>query len=433
MQLFSTNSPQQSVSLRQAVLEGLPKDNGLYMPKQISPLPKSFFQALPSLSFPELSFQVAHHLLGESISSEKLREIVFDAMNFDTPVHWLDSQTGILELFHGPTLAFKDVGARFMARLMGHFVENDPETLTILVATSGDTGGAVASGFFQTPGIEVVILYPKGKVSPLQEKQLTTLGHNVQALRIDGSFDDCQAMVKSAFLDQELQSKRRLSSANSINIARLIPQSFYYFRAWQQVENPEHPLCFVVPSGNFGNLTAGLFAAKMGLPIAHFVAATNANDVVPQYLAHGKYLPRPSVRTISNAMDVGRPSNFVRMDSLFDSDWQMMRQMISGFAYNDTQTREAIRKVEDKFGYIIDPHGAVGVLAWEAFRRQHPQYQGIILETAHPAKFLEVMAESLDKTIDLPPAMAALVDKKCVCTDLPASFDALKSELLAHA
>jgi len=313
MKLYSTKNPEVLFSLKEAVLKGLPDDNGLFVPDNISSLPSSFFERLPELTFSELAYEIVEHLFEGSIPEEDLKKIISTAINFPAPLIKLDEQTSVLELFHGPSLAFKDFGARFMAQLMGYFNRGEDKDLVILVATSGDTGGAVAAGFYNTLGIKVVILYPSGRVSPLQEKQLTTLGGNVSAIEVEGSFDDCQALVKKAFLDKSLTDNIRLSSANSINIARLIPQSFYYFEAYKQLgKNPKAPV-FIIPSGNFGNLTAGLLAKRMGLPIAHFVAATNKNDIVPSYLSSGEYNPKPSIATISNAMDVGNPSNFYRM------------------------------------------------------------------------------------------------------------------------
>ncbi len=433
MQLYSTNNPSVAVSLREAVLAGLPPDNGLYMPAVIPTLSPAFFQEMKGASFAEMSFAVAQCLLQGSVPEKKLREMVAGAISFDAPLVSLDEQTQVLELFHGPTLAFKDFGARFMARLMGYYVQGSTGDLTILVATSGDTGGAVASGFLQTPGIQVVILYPSGKVSELQEKQLTTLGHNITAIEVDGTFDDCQALVKQAFLDAELQAMLRLTSANSINIARLIPQMFYYFRAWQQIPASQSPPVFVVPSGNFGNLTAGLIAQRMGLPVAHFVAATNLNDVVPQYIQSGIFASRPSVRTISNAMDVGNPSNFARMQDLFGQSWVGFKDQISGYAFDDAQTRRAIQTVYERYGYTLDPHGAVAWLAWEAYREAHPGSKGILLETAHPAKFLEEVEMQTGETVKIPGRLARLQHRKKAAHFLGKDFRAFKGWLTDFA
>ncbi len=417
MQLYSTKNKKNLVSLKEAVMKGLPDDNGLFMPENILPLPDHFFTELPTMSFVEIAQAVVTHLIGDDIPSQTLNELVAEAFNFSVPLLKLDDKTSVLELFHGPSLAFKDFGARFMARLMGYFNQAEKEQLIILVATSGDTGGAVASGFYQTPGIEVVILYPSGKVSPLQEKQLTTLGHNITALEVDGTFDDCQAIVKQAFLDKELNQQLRLSSANSINIARLIPQSLYYFEAFKQLQIAGNtlPVVFSVPSGNFGNLTAGILAKKMGLPIEHMIAATNSNDIVPKYLKTGQYEPKVSVRTISNAMDVGNPSNFARLKDLYKKDQcntcDMMGKDIKGYSFDDAQTRMAVKDIDDNFQYVIDPHGAVGYLALKEYQKIYPETAGVILETAHPSKFIEDVEDILNKKIEVPIRLAKLADE----------------------
>lgn len=432
MQLYSTKNKDYIVSLKEAVMQSLPPDNGLYMPTSIQPFDATFFDTIEQFSFAELSFEVAKQLLGTSIDTNVLQDIVFDAIDFPAPLIHLNERMRILELFHGPSLAFKDFGARFMARLMSHFNTGEDKELTILVATSGDTGGAVAAGFYKTPGIRVIILYPKGKVSDLQEKQLTTLGHNITALEVDGTFDDCQAIVKAAFLDSQLNQDFRLSSANSINIARLIPQSFYYFDAYRQIADKNTELAFCIPSGNFGNLTAGLIAKRLGLPVAQFIAATNANDIVPQYLDSGNYVPKTSVSTISNAMDVGNPSNFQRMEDLYGSLWKEMRTDISGFSYSDKQTRVAIREVKDHYGYTMDPHGAVGYLALKDYQQSHPENLGIILETAHPAKFLPVMNPVLGKdTIHVPERLADLATKEKVAIQMSTAFEDFKAWMLS--
>ncbi|MEI6409884.1 MAG: threonine synthase [Bacteroidota bacterium] len=433
MQLYSTNNPDLRVSLKEAIFKGLPDDNGLFMPVTIPQLPKEFFEHLPDLSFQEIAYTVARTLIQGEIPDEDLRGIIERSMNFPAPVVKLDDRTFVLELFHGPSLAFKDFGARFMAETMSYFNRAESKELVILVATSGDTGGAVAAGFHKTPGIQVVILYPSGKVSPLQEKQLTTLGHNIRALEINGTFDDCQALVKQAFLDQETTQKIRLSSANSINIARLIPQSFYYFEAFKQVRalGNQAPIVYAVPSGNFGNLTAGLFAKRMGLPIEHFIAATNANDVVPEYLKQGQFTPRPSVRTLSNAMDVGNPSNFARMLDLYRSTWNMMRNDIAGYAFDDSQTESAMRQVLEQHDYIMDPHAAVGYLALLEYQLKHPEHAGIILETAHPSKFIEDVSRILDQEIPIPERLAALGNRTKEAVPLGTDFNSFKDWLLS--
>ncbi len=430
MQLYSTNNKQNIASLSKAVMKGLPDDNGLFMPVEIPKLPASFFENLESYSFQEIAFEVCKTLFQGCIPEADLQGLIQKAVNFPAPVVSLDEETHILELFHGPSLAFKDFGARFMAQLMSYFNQGNNKELVILVATSGDTGGAVAAGFYKTPGIKVVILYPSGKVSLLQEKQLTTLGHNIEAIEVEGTFDDCQALVKQAFLDKDLNEKIRLSSANSINIARLIPQAFYYFEAFKQLKDKSRPVAFVVPSGNFGNLTAGLLAKLMGLPIDKFVAATNANDVVPQYLETGDYKPRPSVPTISNAMDVGAPSNFARMLDIYGKSWSDMKSDIHGFSYNDAETRVGLKEVYDKYGYVIDPHGAVGYLALRDFQKSYPNFQGVVLETAHPSKFVDEVEQTLNTSISIPERLESLREKKKEATLMDTSYDSFKPYLL---
>ena len=440
MQFYSTNDPSHRVDAKEAIFRGLPADNGLYMPERITHLPDQFFRELSEMSFVDIGMRVSRQLLGDEIPDADLYGIVKDTLTFPAPVVPLDEQKYILELFHGPSLAFKDFGARFMSRLM-HYYNDDPQPLTILVATSGDTGGAVAAGFYDTPGIEVVILYPSGKVSDLQEKQLTTLGKNVHALEVNGSFDDCQALVKQAFLDKELRRELRLSSANSINISRLIPQAFYYFEAFKQLGDGD-PVVFTVPSGNFGNITAGLIAKKLGLPVHHFVAATNRNDVVPKYLTEGKYQTAPSVATLSNAMDVGAPSNFARMANLYGhvvgtenlsaNTHSGMKSEITGFAFDDESTESAVREVKDRYGYTIDPHGAVGYLALKEYQLSNPATRGVILETAHPSKFLPDMERILSGTIKVPERLKRLQDRPKVAMEMEASYPVFKEWLLAR-
>jgi len=431
MRLYSTNSPDKFVSLKEAVLKGLPDDNGLFMPESIPELPKSFIENLKDYSFQEIAFEICKNLFQGYIPESDLQEIINKSVTFPAPVVKLDESKYILELFHGPTLAFKDFGARFMANLMSYFNQGEDTELVILVATSGDTGGAVASGFYQTEGIKVVILYPSGKVSPLQEKQLTTLGHNISAIEIDGTFDDCQALVKKAFLDKELCKQVRLSSANSINIARLIPQSFYYFEAYKQLQLQGKEVSFCIPSGNFGNLTAGILAKKMGLPVKHFIAATNDNDIVPAYLATGKYEPKVSVPTISNAMDVGSPSNFVRMSHLFGSTWSIIKENVKGYAYNDDDTKLGLKEVSDKYSYIIDPHGAVGYNALKDYQAVFSDSLGVILETAHPSKFIKDVEDVLKRDIDIPERLACLADKEKVADYMQPDYPSFKDHLLA--
>ncbi len=437
MKLYSTRDKKAFTSLRQAVLKGLPDDNGLYMPLEIPRLPADFIENLSSFSFQEIALTICRALFQGAIPEEGLQRIISTAVNFPAPLVPLNEKQYILELFHGPSLAFKDFGARFMAQMMSYFNRGEERELVILVATSGDTGGAVAAGFLQTPGTRVVILYPSGKVSMLQEKQLTTLGHNITALEVDGTFDDCQAMVKRAFLDEELSRKIRLTSANSINISRLIPQSFYYFEAFKQLPKDGRDVVFCVPSGNFGNLTAGLMAQRMGLPAHHFIAATNINDVVPEYLHSGLFAPRPSVRTISNAMDVGNPSNFARMIDLYEgkeegSTWNNMKRSISGYAYNDEQTRQAVLEVYRRYAYVIDPHGAVGYLALKEYQQNHSNAKGVILETAHPAKFLEEVERILGEKIEVPERLLILAEREKQAVAMPNHFDPVKKWLLEN-
>jgi threonine synthase len=381
------------------------------MPEEIRPLGDDFWHRWREMSFAEIGTHVAQAFFGDDVPADDLRRMVEETLCFDAPLIQLAPADFVLELFHGPTLAFKDFGARFMARLMAYLTREDNRELTVLVATSGDTGGAVASAFYQVPGTRVIILFPKGKVSPLQEKQLTTLGHNITAIEIDGTFDDCQRLVKSAFLDARLSHDLNLTSANSINLSRLVPQSFYYFHSSRMLPVGVDP-AFVVPSGNFGNLTAGLLAQRLGLRVKKWIAATNRNDVVPAYLRSGRYETRPSVATLSNAMDVGAPSNFVRMQYLFGDDWQRMAAQIEGFSFDDEQTRAAIREVKSLYQYEIDPHGAVGWLAAKKWRAHNPGHPTIVLETAHPAKFLEVMEAELGQgSIEIPERLACLADR----------------------
>lgn len=430
MQFYSTNNPDLRVSLKEAIFKGLPDDKGLFMPVEIPRLSDHFIQHLPEYSFQEIAFEITRNLLHEDIPEKEIRRIVETAIDFPAPAVKLDDLTYILELFHGPSLAFKDFGARFMAQTMAYFNQEEDKELVILVATSGDTGGAVAAGFYKTPGIQVVILYPSGKVSPLQEKQLTALGHNITALEVDGTFDDCQALVKKAFTDKDVNEPIRLSSANSINIARLIPQSFYYFEAFKQVADQGKPVVFSIPSGNFGNLTAGLMAQKMGLPVAHFIAATNVNDVVPEYLGTGTYTPRPSQRTLSNAMDVGAPSNFARMLDFYCSTWNNMRHDISGYGFSDVETQQAMREIKQRYNYIIDPHGAVGYLALRKYQETNPGYLGIVLETAHPSKFIEDVESILEQTIEVPERLQVLSNAEKKSVRMSTNYTDFKSWLL---
>ncbi len=436
MNYYSTNNKADRVSLKEAVLKGLAPDNGLYMPESIPVLPNVFFNDLHSKSFQEIAFDVAHAFLKDDISSVDLKRIIEHTVSFDAPLVEVEENVFALELFHGPTLAFKDFGARFMSQLLGYFAKEEKREIVILVATSGDTGSAVANGFLNVPGTKVVVLYPSGKVSDIQEKQFTTLGQNITALEVDGTFDDCQRLVKQAFLDEELTKKFFLTSANSINIARLIPQSFYYFYAWSRLKNKSN-VVFSVPSGNFGNLTAGLIAKRMGLPIQHFVAATNANDIVPAYLQTGIFTPMPSQATISNAMDVGNPSNFARMMDLFDNNIERIRQDITGYAFTDDETKQVMREVYQQKNYILDPHGAVGYLGLKKFiglpkgqtSGQTFDATGVFLETAHPAKFLEVVEETLNTHIQLPEKLEAFSKREKKSIRCSKAFSDFKTSL----
>ena len=431
MKFYSTNNSAHRVDFRDAVLTGLPPDNGLYMPENIPQIPVDKIRVFGQMTFQEIANAMADNLLSESVEPQVLRKVIETAINFDAPLVPVEPDIFSLELFHGPTLAFKDFAARFMAQLMGHFVQNDNRELTILVATSGDTGSAVANGFYRVPGIRVIVLYPSGKVSQIQEKQLTTLGENIIALEIDGTFDECQTLVKQAFLDGELQKNFRLTSANSINIARLIPQSFYYGYAWSRLPKPFGDSVFSVPSGNFGNLTAGLMATIAGVPITRFVAATNVNDVVPAYLQNGEFLPKPSVHTISNAMDVGNPSNFVRMLALFNHDLKRLRKSVTGFAFTDAETRKTMREIYDRTGYVLDPHGAVGYLGLQQFlARQTGKWQGVFLETAHPVKFLDVVESTIGISPEIPAQLTEALSKEKSARSLPSEFSIFKNYLM---
>jgi threonine synthase len=433
MQLYSTNRQSPEVSLKEATFKGLPPDNGLYMPVVIPSLPKPFFDNIGELSLQDIAFQVSKALFAGAVPDRELRQIVEDALNFDAPLVRLEEDLYVLELFHGPSLAFKDFGARFMARLMAYFLEQSDEEVNILVATSGDTGSAVAQGFLDMPRIKITILYPSQKVSLMQEKQLTTLGRNITALEVDGTFDDCQRLVKQAFLDEDLNRKLRLSSANSINISRMLPQSFYYFYAYAQLQDKQKPLYFSVPSGNFGNLCAGLLAARMGLPVAKFVASTNVNDVVPQYLQHGDFQSRPSVSTISNSMDVGNPSNFARLLDLYQNDHSKITASIEGHSYSDETTRTTIKEVVDKYKYLLDPHTAVGYLGLkDAASKAGKPVNGVVLATAHPAKFGNVVKEATGIDVPIPDRLHQIIDKEKHSVPMSADFEKFRQYLLQH-
>ncbi len=435
MKLYSTKHQSPDVDLKEAVLKGLPPDNGLYMPYEINPLPQKFWDHLDSYTFNEMAYHIAHNFIGESIPAAELNKIIQQAYDFDAPLIEVGDYS-VLELFHGPTLAFKDFGARFMGRLMGYFLRNNDKEVNILVATSGDTGSAVAHGFLNVEGIKVTILYPKGKVSDIQEKQFTTLGANIIALEIDGTFDDCQALVKQAFLDKELNERLTLSSANSINIARLIPQSFYYIYAYKQLDDKSLPLYFSVPSGNFGNLTAGLFAKKMGLPLTKMIAATNSNDIFTVYHRTGKFEPKASVQTISNAMDVGNPSNFARMMDIYDNDVINVRDAIEAYSYDNQETENCIKNVYEKYNYLLCPHTAVGYLGLDEYVYEHdlnPLYiNGVILATAHPVKFGEVVEPLIGRQVEVPQRLQSIINGKKLSVPMPADFLKFKEWLLTR-
>lgn len=413
MKYFSTNNPDNTVTFKEAILKGLADDKGLFMPTEIPQLSESFIGEIKNLSFQEISYRIAKHFVGDEIPDSELDLIIESSISFPAPLVKLSDNLSVLELFHGPTLAFKDFGARFMARTMEQFLKTEDKEITILVATSGDTGSAVANGFLNVDGINVVVLFPSGKVSKIQEKQITTLDNNITAIEIDGTFDDCQRLVKTAFVDEKLKGKINLSSANSINIGRLIPQSFYYFESFKQLENMEEDIIYCVPSGNLGNLTAGLFANKMGLPISKFIAATNANNVFTEYINSGIFNPRASQITLSNAMDVGDPSNLARINSLFNNDHPLIKKVILSSSFSDSQTLNKMKDVKDRYNYIIDPHGAVGCLAVEEFTKIYDRsFSCVVLETAHPAKFIDVFKDNLDFEPPIPERLSKCLDKE---------------------
>ena len=431
MHYYSLSNPNETTNFAQAVVNGIAPDRGLYFPSEIPRLPASFFDKIEEMDVHEMALTAIERFVGDEIPREELERIVKTTLDFEFPVVPVEDQIGSLELFHGPTLAFKDVGARFMAQCLGYFnKQNSTQKVSVLVATSGDTGGAVANGFLGVEGIEVVILYPKGKVSKVQEQQLTTLGQNITALEVDGVFDDCQDMVKTAFLDNEITSQRTLTSANSINVARWLPQMLYYFLAYRQLKHKNKPLVVAVPSGNFGNICAGMIAQQMGLPIDHFVAATNVNDAVPAYLKSGNYQPVKTTPTISNAMDVGDPSNFVRIQKIYGNDFENLSQHLSGYRFNDEETRTAMKHIHTSSGYVADPHGAVGYLGLKKYLENHPDKYGIFLETAHPVKFLSTVEETLETKVELPQRIQDLLEKEKQSTPI-SNYEDLKRFLLA--
>ncbi len=402
MKYYSTNHQSPIVDFREATINGQAPDKGLYFPERVPALPAALISNIGSYSKEEIAYEVIAPYAGDSIPKNELHRIVQETVNFDIPLVPVSDEISALELYHGPTLAFKDIGARFMSRCLGYFVKGGDKKVTVLVATSGDTGGAVANGFYNVEGVEVVILYPSGKVSAVQEKQLTTLGKNIHALEVNGTFDDCQQMVKQVFTDEAINKDIFLTSANSINVARWLPQQFYYFYAYQQWADKANPPVISVPSGNFGNICAGILAHVSGLPVKHFVAACNANDVVPAFMQTKKYAPKIAVATISNAMDVGNPSNFVRILEIFGNEFVNLQKVLSSFSINDTDTKAAIKEVYEQHQYLLDPHGAVGYLALQQYLELNPGQQGIILETAHPVKFFDVVEPVIHAAIPLP-------------------------------
>ena len=428
MKYYSLNHNAPKVSFKEAVIQGLASDKGLYFPETIMPLDEAFFETIESLSNEEIAFAAIKQFVGNEIPENILQEIIAETLCFNFPVVPVEKDIYSLELFHGPTMAFKDVGARFMSRCLGYFNKDNKDSKnTVLVATSGDTGGAVASGFLGVKGVDVIILYPSGKVSDIQERQLTTLGQNITALEVDGVFDDCQDMVKKAFLDADLKDKN-LTSANSINIARWLPQMFYFFFAYKELKKQNMPLVFSCPSGNFGNICAGIIAKKMGLPIEHFVASTNVNDTVPRFLENGIYDPKPSKATISNAMDVGNPSNFIRIQEMYQNNLEQFKKDFSSFTFSDEETLEAMKIIYKTDGYIAEPHGAVGYLGLKKELQNHQNAIGIFLETAHPIKFLDTVEPTLNVKLPIPTQIEIVLDKEKVSVKIK-TYEDLKSFL----
>lgn len=419
------------MSFKDAVVNGIAPDKGLYFPESITPLPSSFFENITELSNKEIAFKAISQFVNETIPSDVLNKILDEVLDFDFPIVEIDDTCATLELFHGPTMAFKDVGARFMAQCLGYFSKNEKNEVTVLVATSGDTGGAVANGFLGVDGVKVVILYPSGKVSDIQERQLTTLGQNITALEVDGTFDDCQTMVKKAFLDSDLLDKMKLTSANSINVARWLPQLFYFLFAYKQAKSKGKKIIFSVPSGNFGNICAGLVAQRLGMPVKHFIAATNVNDTVPEFMRTQRYSPKPSTATISNAMDVGDPSNFIRIRHLFEDNFETLQQSLSSYSFDDEETKKALLQIYKTSGYIADPHGAVGYLGLKKYQKEHPESYGIFLETAHPVKFLDVVEATIGEKLNIPDQIKKVMGKEKKSIKI-STYDSLKSFLLKN-
>ncbi len=431
MKYYSLNKQSSPVDFKTATIKGQAPDRGLYFPETIPSLPEGWLDDIGNKPNEEIAYDVIRPYVGDDIPVPELKRIVKETISFPIPLVKVTADIFSLELFHGPTLAFKDVGARFMSRCLGYFAKERSEKVTVLVATSGDTGGAVANGFYDVEGVEVVILYPSGKVSAVQEKQLTTLGKNIQALEVEGTFDDCQQMVKQAFADESLTGKKFLTSANSINVARWLPQQFYYFLAYKQWAEKAFPPVICVPSGNFGNICAGMLAHISGLPVQHFIAACNANDVVPRYLSSEKYEVQPAIATISNAMDVGNPSNFVRVMQLFGNNFPGLTKILSGYTVTDEETRETIRQVKQKTGYLTDPHGAVAYLALERYLEAHPGQKGIFVETAHPVKFYDVVEPVVGEKVAIPASIAPILNLPKQSTVIRPDYAILKEYLLS--
>ena len=430
MKFYSLNKKSPEASFEAAVVNGIAPDKGLYFPKRISSLPKSFFENIEQFDNCEIAYKMIAQFVGDEIPEAALRSIITDTLNFDFPLVNIEKDIYTLELFHGPTMAFKDVGARFMARCLSYFHRDSNEEVTVLVATSGDTGGAVANGFLGVKGVNVVILYPSEKVSSVQEKQLTTLGNNIKALEVAGTFDDCQKMVKDAFMDVEITDLVKLTSANSINVARWLPQMFYFAFAYKQLADKSKKIVFSIPSGNFGNMCAGMMAHKLGLPVGQFVASTNANNVVPGYMETEKYTPIKSIQTISNAMDVGDPSNFIRIRKIYNNSFKKLKKHLTAYSFTDYETRDAMLSIFKKDKYISDPHGAVGYLGLKKYMKTSENCQGIFLETAHPVKFLEVIEPVIKQTIDYPPQIKEVINKKKKALFI-STYNEMKAFLLA--
>ncbi|HXS56896.1 MAG TPA: threonine synthase [Hanamia sp.] len=430
MKYYSLNKTAPPVDFKEATIRGLAPDKGLYFPEVVPKFDEEFIQNINSYSNEEIAFQVIKPYVSDVIPEGELKRIVAETVNFDIPLVKVNDKIFSLELFHGPTMAFKDIGARFMSRCLGYFVKGNKQKITVLVATSGDTGGAVASGFYNVEGVEVVILYPSGKVSLVQEKQLTTLGNNIHALEIKGNFDDCQKMVKQAFADEKLNKHLFLTSANSINVARWLPQQFYYLFAYKQWANKSNPPVISVPSGNFGNICAGILAHLSGMPVQHFIAACNANDVVTEFLKTENYQTKKAVATISNAMDVGDPSNFIRILELLNHEFSGLKNLMSSYSVSDNQTRETIKNIFDKEHYLPDPHGAVAYFALNEYLQQHPDHSGMFLETAHPVKFYDVVEPVIGEVIPIPEPLKPLMEKDKRSILMEADFQQLSEFLM---